>query len=140
MSYRALGGNDVDSLSVGFTKVHEDTRRTIYAQVVGSLLIQIFIVNGQSGQDQVLGNDYHYFPEDFIVVGGGGIIARCQVDPEGNRISQLYEQTLDQGSIVRINAWTAHAFRLRPGTELLRVVDRRVDILKESRRIVLIEP
>ena len=98
--------------------VADDARRTIYEINLPRCSVQGFDIKSNVGP---LGNHFHQKKwEQFHILEGGGTLYTQTVDKDNNATGPLEQkQVMANGECHIINAFTAHAFVLEPGTKML---------------------
>jgi len=95
---------------------HTDDRRVIFECNLPTSSVQQFVIHGTAP----LGNHFHKErQETFVVTGGEGRCAYLSLDKDGHPIGRQQFFELKKGSVIQIMPFTAHAFRLEPGSSML---------------------
>ena len=95
---------------------HTDDRRVIFECNLPTSSVQQFVIYGSAP----LGNHFHKErQETFVVTSGEGRCAYLSLDKDGNPIGRQQFSELKKGSVIQIMPFTAHAFRLEPGSTML---------------------
>ena len=96
--------------------VHEDGRRAISEFCGENFSAQLFHVKESN---LPLGKHAHAKKfEVFTILEGGGYVLTCKVDASGKQIGSVGRHDLTTGSVVRMEAFTAHTFYLAPETKM----------------------
>lgn len=115
---RELIGLSSDSLiQFGVLDVaHSDPSRTLCECNLNDCSVQIIDVEVEIP----LANHYHKLKDEtFVLVEGGGVFYGVAVDEYGNRLGEVQARQLLEGAIIKVPAFFAHTFILRPGSRLV---------------------
>lgn len=98
--------------------VDEDVRRSIHEMndPEKDLSLQYFEIKAPAP----LGNHYHMEKmEVFTILDGRGVVVTRRVDPETKMLTGRGEtMEVGPGMTVKVEAWTAHAFIMQPGSRM----------------------
>ncbi len=95
---------------------HTDNRRVIFECNLPTSSVQQFIITASIP----LGNHYHKKrQETFVITHGKGKCVYLSLDKDGRPIGEQAVLTLEQGTVIQIMPFTAHAFKLDPGSTML---------------------
>lgn len=105
------------SVETGFFEhAHEDNRRIILECNLSTSSVQFFTIN----EAIPLGNHFHKERhETFVIVTGEGICSYLTLTKNGEPCGEQITLEVRPGSVVQIHPFTAHVFRLKPGSTML---------------------
>ena len=95
---------------------HSDPSRTLCECNLSDCSVQIIDVEAEIP----LANHYHELKDEtFVLVEGDGVFYGVAVDEYGNRLGEVQARQLLEGAIIKVPAFFAHTFILRPGSRLV---------------------
>src|SRR3989338_9280110 len=97
--------------------VHEDNRRSIaeFDSPEGGFSVHIFKIK----EKIPLGNHYHAEKDEVFVIVGDGMVFFAEVNRDTFEVGYICGEVVTTGSVIKIPAYTAHTFVLKPGSKML---------------------
>jgi quercetin dioxygenase-like cupin family protein len=95
---------------------HTDNRRIIFECNLPTSSVQQFVIT----EPIPLGNHYHKIrQETFVITNGRGRCVCLPLDMHENPLAEQVAFNISKGSVIQIMPFTAHAFRLEPGSSMV---------------------
>ncbi|MBI4994371.1 hypothetical protein HZC21_01850 [Candidatus Peregrinibacteria bacterium] len=121
------------------TLAHGDSRRRIeeFNSKEYGFSVQSFVVGGE---EEPLGNHFHTEKDEtFLILEGEGEVASVRVAYDDQRedwipVGEVERTTVKSGSVIKIPAFTAHAFTLRHWSKFICFSSKAFD--KEKKDII----
>lgn len=97
-------------------QAHADVRRVIFECNLPASSIQQFAIN----KAIPLGHHFHRKKQEtFLLTEGSGRFAYLPLTSDGESLGEQVTIEIEKGQVVQVQPFTAHAFRLEPGSAMI---------------------